>query len=203
MAEQPTVVNQEASQAPVESTPTTPTEQGTPASEGVNTQAPDVAENLKRALQAEREEKKQLKAALEAAQRQAPTTPAPAPQAPEQNDVERTFYQTVADVSLMKLVAKDAFIRENLDLIENEIAQTGADPLSAANAVKARIFDKTMQETKGQATTQVPPVQLNSTPLPEQQRPEFTGNAYQDAIAGKITDMNDEEKALVEALRQA
>lgn len=191
---------------PGEQTPAAPTpaktEQVTPASESVTTPKTDVEENLKRALQEERERRKAAESALEEKNGQNPTTPMPQTQN-EPTPIERTFYETVAKTNLMFMAKKDPFIDANIDLIEAEMLSSGSDAAGATNAVKARILDSVLRDGGQVTANQVPPTQISTTPLPEDTKPELTGNSYQDARSGKITDLNEEESALVEALNRA
>lgn len=193
---------------PGEQTPAAPTpantEQVTPASESVTTPKTDVQENLKRALKQEREktDAKDARIAELEAQLQSNSTPMPQTQN-EPTPIERTFYETVAKTNLMFMAKKDPFIDKNIDLIEAEMLSSGSDAAAATNAVKARILDSVLRDGGQAAETQVPPTQITSTPLPEDTKPELTGNSYQDARSGKITDLNEEESALVEALGRA
>jgi len=200
MSEGTTVVNP-GEQTPVAPTPTQNSQAPT-GSEPVTTPSADVTENLKRALQEERDRRKAAESALEEARNQTQSTPAP--QEPnEPTPIERTFYETVAQTKLLVMAKKDPFVDANLDLIESEMVNSGSDAASAVNAVKARILDSVLREGGQAQAPQIPPTQITPTPLPETERPELTGNAWQDARDGKISDMTEEEKALVDAMRQA
>ncbi len=200
MPEETPVVNP-GEQPPVAPT-TTPNLQAPTVSENVKTPNADVAENLKRAVQEERTRRQAAETELEELKRQAQTTPTP--QSPnEPTPIERTFYETVASTKLLIMAKKDPFVDANLDLIESEMVKSGSDAASAVNAVKARILDSVLRDGGTVQPPQVPPTQITTTPLPETQRPELTGNSWQDARDGKISDLNDEESALVNALKQA
>lgn len=190
------VVNPEPAQAPVDPTPTLNNEQ-VPAVDPTPTPGTDVAENLKRALAEERNRRREAEArAAEAEARQQAT-----PQALQEDisPIERQFHQTVANSDLAILALKDPFIRENIDLIQNEAMTTGADIISATNSVKARILDTIRKESAQPPAQQVPPTQIQSAPLPETSPVTTSGNAWQDAKDGKL-DLNEEEKYLVDAL---
>lgn len=189
------VVNQEPAQAPVDPTPT-PNNEQVPAVDP--TPGTDVAENLKRALAEERNRRREAEArAAEAEARNTATQQAPSE---EISPLERQFHQTVANSDLAILALKDPFILENIDLIQAEAMNTGADVISATNAVKARILDTIRKESVQTPAPQVPPTQIQSAPLPETPPVSTSGNAWQDAKDGKL-DLNEEEQYLVEALK--
>lgn len=203
MAEQPTaVVNQPVeSPAQVESTPTQ-SEQVTPASESVTTPKTDEADNIKRALQEERERRKAAEARLKELETQT-VTPAPVVQTPvveEQDEVAQRFLRTESLTELNFLINKDPFVRENLDLIEDEMRSSRVGAREAIKNVKEAVLDRILSGTPNAQTHTGIPNQIKPTATPEETEPEIKGSYYQAAKEGKIKGIDPD---LLRALNEA
>lgn len=205
MAEQPKeVVNETVSDTSVVPT-TTETQQTTTVKEDVKTEVVDQEkENIKRALQEERERRK----AVEARNReleQAHVNPQPvvapvAPVADDQDEIAQRFIRTESLTELNFLINKDPFVKENLDLIEDEMRASRVGAREAIKNVKEAVLDRILRgEAPAQTTTTVPN-QIKPTATPEETEPEIKGSYYQAAKEGKIKGVDPD---LLRALSEA
>lgn len=190
--------------------------EGTPASDSTSEQSEpvsneselvqtpktdDIKDNLKRALSEERQRRKELEERLRERELEESNV---TPIGPDADDIARRFTETEANSKLAVLMMRDDFVKQNLDLIQDEMQRNHVNVDNAIKAVKASVFDRLQQESKQPAPKGEKPLQINSNPLPEAPVAERTGNAYHDALAGKLDDeLSEEDRMLVEALRQA
>jgi len=143
----------------------------TPEVEGQVDQS--VYEKVREAMKSEREAKKASNARnaeLEARIAELET------QTPRQEERPTNTYEAKTDLLLM--VNKDNFLKENLDLVESKMAESGLDVKSALTAVKAEFFDRIQKEST--------PAEVNK-PL-NQQKPTATGEPVQQVQSVNATD---------------
>ena len=122
-------------------------------SEDVNTQD-DKYENVRRALQAEREEKKALKEKLR--ELEDLKTYQPAQQQTQDDDAYKRFLQTEARSIILEKAAIDPSFRERIDLVKKVMEERGVDVETADNMVKAKLFDRLTKEVSSQQREEQP-----------------------------------------------
>lgn len=164
--------------------PVTPPVTTVPPEQVPSTDAAVVAENLKKAMQSEREQRKEAERLVaekdaEIARLKASTTP---PATPPASDPALS-----ARVEVLTLVQKDAFVKDNLGLIEEiMLANPALDVKAAVDKAKASIFDE-LQKAKGQTPPpNVPPKTITPGATPEHPAPTSSGSKLQDVADGKV-----------------
>lgn len=171
--------NEEASQAPEESS-TAETEQESTDSEVVENTESDVkdyktqAENLTKALRAEREKNKRLRETVE--------KPAPAPVTTEDPAVQR-FLKTEANATIAVKMQTDPSFKDRVEIVQSYVEQ-GYDIDMADKLAKADIMEEIL---KGRtASTPVQPVtQMQPSATPEPQAAfKSTGDSLSDFQKG-------------------
>lgn len=138
-----------------------------------------VYESVQEALRREREEKKQAKSENSELLKRL--------EALESRDEDSEDEDKPVDYrsELLWLQAKDPFVKDNLDLIEQEVAEHPRKSIAdAVSAVKVKIFDR-MNTEISQAEIK-PPKQAKPTATAEEEQPELTGDPLKDALEGKL-----------------
>lgn len=145
MSDETNVVKEGEVETPTDSTPVE-NEQETDSEVVENTS--DIQENLKVALQKERERRKAAEAQLK--------QPAPAP---EMNDdpVYQRFQNVEATTLINNKLLTDPTFKDRVDLVQDEMIRTGKSMEDADNAVIARLFrDMTANQTPEAEKPKVP-----------------------------------------------
>lgn len=102
-----------------------------------------------------------------------------------------------AKTDILFLMNKDAFVKENLDLIEQKMTDNPSlDVTSAVREVKSDFFDRIQKEVTSVEPNQ-PLKQEKPTATPEKTRPELTGNVLKDAMEGKIENVPNEQMVAI------
>ena len=109
---------------------------------------------------------------------------------------ERPTNSYEAKTDLLLRINKDAFLRDNLDLVEDKMTETGMDVSSATNAVKAEIFDRVQKELPSEGIK--PLIQQRPTAAAEP-RTEVEAPTFKDILAGKV----EIDPKQLEAIRRA
>lgn len=166
------------------------------------TDAAVVAENLKKAMQAEREQRKEAERLLKEKEEEIERlkagngTPAAPSQAPN-GDLS-------AKVEVLTLVQKDAFVRDNLGLIEEiMLANPTFDVHRAVDRAKGMILEE-LQKGKPGGTPQpnIPPKTITPGATPENPAPQSSGSKLQDAAEGKLTGIPPEMREAINRVRR-
>lgn len=169
-------VNEEVSQAPVES-PAAEIEQESSVTEDVQKTESDgkdyktIAENLSKALREER------------AKNKAPQT---TPQSQPQNEDEtyRRFLQTEANAEIAVMLQTDPSFKDRVELVKNYVEQ-GYDIKMADRLAKGDIMDQILHGESQSAPTNIPK-QMQPNVTPEPRVVHQTGDVYQDLRQGNL-----------------
>lgn len=118
-----------------------------------------VRENLKRALQKERERRKSLEAQLQT------------PQAPveNENEIAKRFNEMEALTLINNKILTDPAFKDRADLVKDEMTRTGKSMEDADNAVLARLFKEMTTQATSEKTEVKSNKSLPNTAIPEEQ----------------------------------
>lgn len=184
-------VNQEQVQAP-------PVQEGNEqvsnVSEDVNTQGTvdkSIYESVRESMKKEREAKKAAQAKNAELEERLKSLEMRQTNVDDNEDYDP--YKAKTDI--LFLMNKDAFVKDNLDLIEEKMTETGLTVQEAIKDVKADFFDRIQK-----ATTTVdnkPPKQEKTIATQEVPRQQFSGNIVQDALGGKLGNISPDQLAAI------
>ena len=160
--------------------------QSAEASEGVKTPEDVVSrkvyEKVREAMKTEREAKKEKQSqVVELEERIANLEQG------EEVEEDTDYDPYKAKTDILFLMNKDPFVKENLDLIEEKMASNPKLNVRAATReIKAEFFDRIQKETSSQTPQKETLIkQEKPTADEEERKPETTGDAFKDALAGK------------------
>ena len=138
--------------------PTPQEEQDTPVEDDVQSPVSDVQDNLRKALQKERERRKAAEAQLQQQQYQPPQY---------QDEAVVRFNNVEATTLINNKLLTDPSFKDRADLVQNEMIRTGKTLEDADNAVLAGLFrDMTLESA--QSNPSLPIKQLKTTATPEE-----------------------------------
>lgn len=163
---------------PIQEEPTPQEEQPTIDSEVVENPVSDVNANLRRALQKERDRRKQAEAQL----RNVQVEPV------EEDDAVRRFTNVEATTLINNKLLLDPSFKERLDLVKYEMESTGKTIEDADNAVLARLF---REMTLGQVSEERPATLINQ--LPKKATPE--GKRIPDEVQAELDQFDEMAKS--------
>ena len=147
-----------------ETTTTSPVEnneQETIVTEDVQKPVSNVQENLKIALQKERQRR-------QAAEEQLRQTQAQVYQAPDEDETVKRFLNVEATTLINNKILTDPSFKDRADLVQDEMKHTGKTIEDADNAVIARLFKEMTSVQDQEQIINKPPQQIKTTAIPEE-----------------------------------
>jgi len=191
-------VNPDGSQPSTVTPPvtTTPAEQ---APKG--TDAAVIAENLKKAMQAEREQRKEAERLLKEKEEEIALLKSQTPATPTTPNAQNS--DLTAKVEVLTLIQKDTFVRDNLGLIEEVMLSNPTfDVHRAVDRAKGMILEA-LQKGNPAGTTppNIPPKTITPGATPENPSPKLSGNKLQDAAEGKLSGIPAEMREAINRVR--
>jgi hypothetical protein len=172
---------QDVNQTEVEPvTPSADEQQDSNDSEVVQTQNP-VQENLKKALQAERERRREAEAKL--AEREQQELQKPLYQ--NEDDAYQRFVKLEAEVKIQKKLTDDPTFLDRKDLVIETMEKSGYDIDVADSMVKSQLYDQLVKESATQIK-EVVPNQIKTQATPEPSTIKRSGNILDDVESGAV-----------------
>ena len=134
-------------------------------SEDVKPQESEVESNLKKALQAERERRKDEQKKRE--ELEARLADQNYTQTDNSDEAYQRFLKVEAETKITSKMLNDPTFKERVDLVKDTMERTGYDVDMADAIVKAQIYDQLIKESpKGQEKSE-PPKQFKNQPIQE------------------------------------
>jgi len=161
-------------------TPSVDEQQDSTDSEVVQTQNP-VQENLKKALQAERERRREAEAKLAEREQQELQKPL----YPNGDDAYQRFVKLEAEVKIQKKLTDDPTFLDRKDLVIETMEKSGYDIDVADSMVKSQLYDQLVKESATQIK-EVVPNQIKTQATPEPSTIKRSGNILDDVESGAV-----------------
>jgi len=161
-------------------TPSADEQQDSTDSEVVQTQNP-VQENLKKALQAERERRREAEAKLAEREQQELQKPL----YPNEDDAYQRFVKLEAEVKIQKKLTDDPTFLDRKDLVIETMEKSGYDIDVADSMVKSQLYDQLVKESATQIK-EVVPNQIKTQATPEPSTIKRSGNILDDVESGAV-----------------